>query len=95
MKKNEEKRAIITVIGKDKVGIVANVTNFLAKSEINIEEISQTILRDIFTMVILADLKKSQLTITELSRKLKKIGEKTGTEIHIQDEKIFESMHRV
>jgi ACT domain-containing protein len=91
----KQKRGIITVIGKDKIGTVATISNFLAKNEINIEEISQTILEDIFTMTMLVDLSRSNLNIAELSEQLEKVGKKINHEIHVHDEKIFDAMHRI
>jgi len=93
--KNSKSRAIITVIGQDKIGTVAEVSNFLAKNLINIEEISQTVLADIFTMTMLVDLSRSSLNIAELAEKLAKMGAKINHEIHVHDEKIFDAMHRV
>lgn len=88
-------RAIVTVIGKDKIGTVAEISSVLAKNQVNIEEISQTVLEDIFTMTMLVDLAKSNLNIAELSGKLEKVGSKINHEIHVHDEKIFDAMHRI
>ncbi|MBD3244954.1 MAG: ACT domain-containing protein [Candidatus Moranbacteria bacterium] len=95
MTKKPKKRAIIAVLGKDKIGTVSKISSFMAKNSINIEEISQTIIKDIFTMIMLLDLEKSDLTIAELSKKLSKIGGEIGHEIHVHDEKIIKAMHRI
>ncbi|MBD3299994.1 MAG: ACT domain-containing protein [Candidatus Moranbacteria bacterium] len=95
MTKKSKQLAVITVIGKDKVGIVAKITNFLAKNSINIEEISQNVMRGIFTMVLLVDLEKSSLSISELSKKLEKTGKQIGMDVHVHDENIIRAMHRV
>lgn len=91
----EKQRAIITVVGKDKVGIIASVTSLLASNKLNILDLSSTTLADNFTMVMLVDLARSNLNIVELSDKLKKLGKKIGQEINIHDEKIIRAMHRI
>lgn len=88
-------KAIITVIGKDKVGIIATVANALAECEINILDITQTILQDMFTMMMIVDISKSQMKIDQIGAKLAKAGEDNGVEIRIQHENIFNSMHRI
>lgn len=95
MKAKEKQRAIITVVGKDAIGIVARVTNLLASHQINILDLSQRIMGEIFVMTMLVDLEKSSLTIAGLSNKLEKIGKEIGQEIHIHDEKIIKAMHRI
>jgi len=88
-------RGIITVIGKDQVGIIADVCSLLASKGVNILDISQTILQEYFTMIMLADLAGCSVTFGELSGLLKKGGEKRGLSIRIQREDIFEAMHRI
>ncbi len=95
MKKQVRKRAVVSVVGKDKVGTVASVSNFMAQNKINIEEISQNIMDDIFTMIMLVDLEKTSYNVAELSVQLKKLGKKIGHEIHVHDEKIINAMHRI
>lgn len=95
MTKREAQRAIITVLGKDNIGIVAAITNQLAVNKINILEITQTTLDGIFTMVMLVDLEKSSLAIIDLSDKLKKLGREIGQEVNVHDESIIRAMHRV
>lgn len=88
-------RAIVTVIGKDKAGIIAKVSGLLADNEVNIEDISQTIVQGNFTMLMLCDLKNSKKTLKELDVSLKELGEKIGVSIHVQHEDIFNVMHKV
>lgn len=88
-------RAIITVIGKDRVGIISGVSNVLAAHGVNILDISQTILQDMFTMMMMVDLKESTVDFTSLAEQLDKEGRGLGVEIRIQREDIFESMHRI
>lgn len=88
-------KAVITVIGKDRVGIIYSVTQILAKSKINILDISQTIMQDIFTMIMLVDISKNEVSFAETSDKLKDLGEELGLSIRIQHEDIFNSMHRI
>lgn len=86
---------IITVVGKDKVGIIAKVCIFLSESEINILDISQTIVNGYFNMMMIVDLSKSAKKYDEIYDGLEKLGEEIGVIIKIQHESIFESMHRV
>ena len=88
-------RAIVTVIGKDKAGIIAEVSTVLANNKINIEDISQTIVSDFFTMVMLCDFSKSKVTIEEIKQELNRVGDRIGVSIHIQHEDIFNAMHNV
>ena len=86
-------KAVITVIGKDKVGIIANVSTYLAENSVNILDISQTIMQDMFCMIMLVKLEKEN--VGEVSGGLEKLGEKLGLSIHLQREELFESMHRI
>lgn len=88
-------RAIITVIGKDKVGIVAGVATELVKHNINIIDISQTIMGDIFTMILMVNLEKTKESFGEVKKALAEEGLKLGVDIKIQREEIFNSMHTV
>lgn len=88
-------KAVITVIGKDRVGIIYSVSDILAKASINILDISQTIMQDIFTMIMLVDISKSENSFSDISKKLEKLGEELGLSIRIQHEDIFNSMHRI
>jgi len=86
---------IITVIGKDKVGIIAKVCIFLSEAEINILDISQTIVNGYFNMMMIVDLEKSTKKFDEIYDGLEKLGEEIGVVIKIQHESIFDSMHRI
>ena len=88
-------RAIVTVIGKDRVGIIANVCSLLADSGVNILDISQTILQDYFTMIMLVDTSGCSMTFVDLSATLKDRGDEQSLSIRIQREDIFEAMHRI
>lgn len=88
-------RAIVTVIGKDKPGIIAKVSASLADNSINIEDISQTIVQDNFTMIMLCDLSSAKTTLKELKAKLVALGDEIGVSIHVQHEDIFNAMHKI
>ena len=88
-------RAIVTVIGKDQVGITAAVCSLLAGQEINILDITQTVLQDFFTMVMLVDLAACPRSITEVGALLEEAGRERGLAIRIQREDIFNAMHRI
>lgn len=88
-------RAIITVIGKDKVGIVAGITTELAKYNMNIIDINQTIMEEFFTMILIVDLSKVSQSFDEIKRALVLVGENLGVDVKIQREEIFNSMHTV
>ncbi len=88
-------KAIITVIGKDTVGILAKVSNACAKADVNIVEVTQSVLQDMFAMVMLADIGKSNIGLDQLQKNLNDVGEETGTKIHVMHEDIFNSMHRI
>ncbi len=88
-------RAIITVIGTDKIGIIARVSNLLAECNVNILDISQTILGEYFTMMMLVDLEQIESPLEEIKDKLNKTGDSLGVSIKLQHEDIFRSMHRI
>ncbi|WP_077211849.1 ACT domain-containing protein [Bacillus dakarensis] len=89
-----QKRAIVSVIGKDQVGIIAKVTTLLSDQNVNILDISQTILQDFFTMMMLVDVTNFE-NLEELREQLADLGESLGLTINIQLEEIFQAMHRV
>ena len=89
------KKTIITVVGKDTVGIIAKVCTYLAENGINILDISQTIVDDYFNMMMIADMNTSAKSFSEVSDDLDKIGEEIGVIIKCQKEEIFNSMHRL
>ncbi|HHY90623.1 MAG TPA: ACT domain-containing protein [Clostridiales bacterium] len=88
-------RAVITVVGKDKIGIIAGVSTLLAEHQINILDISQTILQDFFTMVMVVDLAKTDVSFEVLKSTLARKGEEMGLSIKIQHEDIFNAMHQI
>ena len=93
---NENKqRAIITVVGHDTVGIIAKVCTYLADNNINILDISQTIVSGYFNMMMITDLSGKKKHFAEVSSELEKLGEDIGVLIKIQREDIFDLMHRV
>lgn len=88
-------KAIMTVIGEDRVGIVANVSCLLADMGVNILDISQTIMEGIFTMTILVDTATSSHSFDEISSALSARGEESGLSIRIQRRDLFTAMHRI
>ncbi len=88
-------KAIVTVVGKDKSGIIAKVSAALADNNVNIEDISQTIVQGNFTMLMLCDLSGSKMAIADLGALLTKLGEEIGVVIHVQNEEIFNAMHKI
>lgn len=88
-------KAIITVIGKDAVGILAKVSDACARASVNIVEVTQSVLQDMFAMIMLVEIDKATLGFEELRERLEKVGEESGTKIHIMHEDIFNSMHKI
>ncbi len=88
-------KSIVTVIGKDTVGIIASVCAILAENGVNILDISQTVLQEYFTMIMIVDTSAATVSFSELSDILKSSGEERGLTIRIQREDIFEAMHRI
>ena len=88
-------KAVITVVGKDMIGIIAKVSTLLADQQVNILDINQTTMQDIFTMIMLVDISASEVTFSDLSDLLEKKGKEIGLSIRIQHEDIFNSMHRI
>lgn len=87
--------AIITVVGSDKVGIIAKVSQYLSDHKINIVDITQTILSGNFVMMMMVDLEKADLDIDNVRENMKSLSEEMGVEINIMSEKVFSAMHRV
>ena len=83
------------VIGKDRVGIIAGVSALLSENNININDISQTILDDIFTMIMLVDLKDNDIENSDIVEKLNALGDELGVTITIQHTDLFNRMHRI
>jgi len=88
-------KAVLTVIGKDKVGIIANVSNLLFEKDANILDISQTIMHEFFTMVMLVDLSHINISSKELTELLLEKGKELKVSIKMQHEDVFNSMHLV
>jgi ACT domain-containing protein len=88
-------KTIITVVGRDTVGIIAKVCTYLANNQVNILDISQTIVDGFFNMMMIADTAKSPKSLSDIRRELQQIGEEIGCQIHVQHEDIFQMMHRI
>jgi ACT domain-containing protein len=88
-------KGIITVLGKDKVGIIAKVCTYLAEHNLNILDISQTIVQDYFNMMMIVDISSATKAFEEIVEDLHSIGETIGVEIKLQHEDIFNIMHRI
>lgn len=89
------KKVIITVVGKDTVGIIAKTSTYLAKNEINILDITQTVVGGYFTMMMIADGAKCKKSFDKVGAELAKLGDELGLRIRCQKSEIFERMHRV
>ena len=89
------KKCIVTVLGKDTVGIVAKVCTYLAENKINILDISQTIIQGYFNMMVIADVTDIDKDFTELCDEMEALGQEICVNIHCQREEIFEKMHRL
>ena len=89
------KKTIITVVGQDTVGIIAKVCTYLAENNINILDISQTIVQEYFNMMMIADIDKSSVPFGEIAEEMERIGQEIGVVIKCQREEIFTKMHRI
>ncbi len=90
-----QQRVIVTVVGQDRVGIIAGVSGILAAQGVNILDISQTILQDFFTMIMVVDIAHCKVSLQELQLLLKNKGEELGVNIIAQHEDVFKYMHRI
>ncbi len=88
-------KAVITVLGKDAVGILAKVSTVCAENGANVIEVTQSIMQDIFAMIMMIDTEKCTVSFSELSDSLVSLGDKEGLKIHVMHEDIFNSMHRI
>ena len=88
-------KLVVTVVGKDRVGIIAMVTKILADNNVNILSINQNIMDGFFNMLLIAEISESKISLTELQKALKDEGEKINVEIKAQHEDIFNVMHRI
>ena len=88
-------RAVVTVTGKDKKGIIAKVSAFLAERNANIEDISQTILGEYFAMIMIVDISAIEVELSQLALECAELGKKIGMSIYLQHEDVFNAMHSV
>ena len=88
-------KIISTIVGKDRVGIVARTCNYLAENGMNILDITQTILQEYFNMMMIVDISGSPKSFDDMAKELEKVGEDIGVTIRCQREEIFTSMHRI
>lgn len=88
-------KTIITVVGKDTVGIIARVCTYLAENKINILDISQTIVQGYFNMMMIVDTNQMEKRFGEMAEEMKALGESIGVDIKCQKEEIFDKMHRI
>jgi len=89
------KKGIITVVGKDQVGIIAEVCSFLAKNNVNILDISQTIIQGYFNMMMVVDISAIEKEFVDLNEEIDALGNRIGVNIRLQHEDIFNKMHRI
>lgn len=88
-------KAIVTVVGKDQVGIIAGVCTALAQYQVNILDISQTVMQGYFTMMMVTDVSGCKVPLAELVTKMDEVGKEMGLSLRVQREDIFEAMHRI
>mgnify|MGYP004581845187 FL=1 len=88
-------RAVITVVGEEAVGILSKVSAVCAENNVNIIEVSQSILQDMFCMIMMTDVTQSKVPFDQLAKQMNRIGEDAGLAIHVMHEDIFNSMHRI
>ena len=88
-------KAVITVVGKDCVGILAKVSTKCADFDVNIIEVSQSVLQDMFCMIMMVDISKMSVTLGDFGDDISKMGKEMGMEIRVMHEDIFNSMHRI
>ncbi|WP_366921456.1 ACT domain-containing protein [Metallumcola ferriviriculae] len=91
----KDNRIIVTVVGTDRTGIIAGVTTVLAEANANILDISQTVLQEFLTMILVVDLDNCNLDFEELKQKLTEVGDRIGVQITAQHESVFKYMHRI
>lgn len=88
-------KAFVTVIGKDKVGIIHDITSVFKETDINVLDVNQTLLGGFFTMIMLVDLDKMNVDFKELKQRLEAVGQQLGVSVRIQRENIFNFMHKI
>lgn len=95
MKPMDNHTAVITVVGQDTIGIIAKVSAILADNQVNIKDITQTIMEEVFTMIMFVDMTTSVIDIKDLADKLDALGLEIGLSIRIQHASLFNAMHRI
>ena len=88
-------KAVITVIGKDMVGILSKVSGICAEKNVNVIEVTQSIMQDLFAMIMMVDASACNTSFSDLTDKLTNLGDEMGLKIHVMHEDIFNSMHRI
>lgn len=88
-------RAIVTIIGSDRVGIIAGIANVIADANVNILDISQSVIREFFTMIMMVDLSAATISFEALADNLSQKGTELSVQVEIQREEIFKAMHRI
>ena len=88
-------KAVITVVGKDTVGILASVSTKCAQYGLNIEDVSQSVLQDMFCMIMIADISALSVPLSDFGDDIRKMGKEMGMDIHVMHQYIFDSMHRI
>ena len=88
-------RAVITVVGKDSVGILSKVSAKCAQSNVNINEVTQSVLEDMFCMIMLSDISEMNKPFGDFSDEMEALGKEMGMSVHVMHETIFNSMHRI
>lgn len=88
-------RAVITVLGKDMVGILAKVSAICAENSVNVLEVTQSVLQDLFAMIMLVDIQNCKVPFSQLADRFTALGEQEGLTIHVMHEDIFNSMHKI
>ena len=88
-------KAVVTVVGKDTVGIIAGVCTALAQYNVNVLDISQTVMQGYFTMMMVVEISEATIPVAQLAQQMEEVGKKMNLSIRVQREDIFEAMHRV
>lgn len=88
-------KAVITVIGKDAVGILASVSAVCAKNQVNITDVTQSVQQDVFAMIMMADISGCSVQFSDFVDQMEQLGDETGMTIHVTHEDLFNSMHRI
>lgn len=88
-------RAVLTVVGKDAIGILARISGECAEYSVNISEVSQTVLQDMFCMIMLCDISKLTVDFCEFADRISAVGKETGMAVQVMHSEIFDSMHRI